>query len=124
MKNQYKSKSIEDFSYEKSRYIMDFQIAGFRYYDGLEVIDELVVGSSVDLIAEAENPYDPEAIAVYYKGLKVGYMPRKQNQILSSFLYFGYGNIFEAKILYVNKETYPEQKIHVVVKIKDNRDRV
>ena len=107
--------------YMKSRNVLDCHIAGFKYYDGLEVIDSLKIGSVVNLASEPENPYDPDAVAVYFDGRKLGYIPRCKNSTLSSFLYFGYGDIFEARICEVNLKENPEQQLGIVVKLKDNR---
>ncbi|MDO4813527.1 MAG: HIRAN domain-containing protein [Gemella sp.] len=114
-----------DFSnmgYEPSRHLLDFHIAGFAYYDGLDVIDELVLGANVDLVVEPSNPYDPEAIAIYYKKHKLGYFPKDKNSLISKFLYFGHQDVFEAKIQYASKEQHPERQFRVVVKIKDGRE--
>lgn len=86
------------FAYEPSRYIDDFHLAGFSYYDGLDVIDELTLGQSVDLVKEINNPYDEKAVAIFYKGKKLGYIPASHNSIISTILYYGHGDIFEARI--------------------------
>lgn len=116
--------SIQSYSYEKSRYLMDFHIAGFAYYDGLDVIEDLTLGKPVKLKCEPDNPYDPEAVALYYKDKKIGYVPKDKNELLSKLLYFGHEQIFEARIQYINKETHPERQFRVVVKIADNRDAI
>lgn len=33
-------KSIKEHRYEPSRHLMDFHVAGFAYYDGLDVIED------------------------------------------------------------------------------------
>lgn len=114
-------KSFKEYSYEPSRNLCDFHLAGFSYYDGLDVIDELVLGKKVNLIVETDNTYDPEAVAIYYKNKKLGYVPKDKNSLISKFLYFGH-NIFEARIQYKNEESHPERQFRVVVKIKDNRN--
>ncbi|WP_130858979.1 HIRAN domain-containing protein [Gracilibacillus phocaeensis] len=113
--------SIKEYTYEKSRHLMDFHVAGFTYYDGLDVIEELTLGRTVDLVSEADNPYDPEAVAIYYQERKIGYVPKDKNALLSTLLYFGHENILETRIQYANKETHPERQFRVVVKIKDSR---
>lgn len=109
------------YSYEPSRYIDDFHLAGFSYYDGLDVIEELTLGQNVDLIKEINNPYDEKAVAIYYKGKKLGYIPASHNSIISTLLYYGHGDIFEARIQMVNTEQHPERQFRVVVKVKDSR---
>ena len=107
--------------YEKSRHLMSCHIAGFTYYDGLDVIDELVLGTPLTLTAEPENPYDPNAIVVHYKDIKIGYVPREKTSILGDLLYFGHSEILTAKINHRNLEADPEHHFRIVVKIKDNR---
>ena len=114
-------KSFKEHKYERSRHLMDFHVAGFAYYDGLDVIEELTLGKNVDLISESDNPYDPEAVAIFYNDRKIGHVPKDKNELLSQLLYFGHADILEAKILYINKETHPEKQFRVVVKIADNR---
>ena len=107
--------------FERSRNILDCHIAGFTYYDGLEVIDQLTLGAMVTLKAEPENPYDPDAVAVYFGETKLGYIPRIKNNALSQLLYFGYGDIIEARISSRNLEAIPEVQFRIVIKLKDNR---
>jgi len=114
-------KSFTEHKYERSRHLVDFHVAGFAYYDGLDVIEELTLGKNVDLISESDNPYDPEAVAIFYKDRKIGHVPKDKNQLLSQLLYFGHADILEAKIQYINKETHPERQFRVVVKVTDNR---
>lgn len=114
---------FNEIKYEPSKHLIDFHIAGFGYYEGLEVIDELALGVQVDLIAESDNPYDPEAVAIYYKAKKLGYIPKDKNSLISKFLYFGHSNIFEAKIQSASKEQHPERQFRVVLKIRDIRKK-
>lgn len=108
-------------TFERSRHLVDFHLAGFAYHDGLEVIEELTLGKSVSLVAEPDNPHDPNAVAVFFQGHKLGYVPSGKNERLSQLLYFGYEDIFEARIQYVNMESHPERQFRVVVKLKDAR---
>lgn len=112
---------LESLSYEPSRHIDDFHLAGFAYYDGLDVIGELTLGQSVDLVKEDGNPYDEQAVAIYYQGKKLGYIPSSHNSMISTLLYYGHGDIFEARIQMVDLDTHPERQLRVVVKVKDCR---
>lgn len=113
--------SLKNHKFEPSRHVADFHVAGFAYYDGLDVIDELTLGKPVSLFAEPDNPYDPEAVVIFYQDKKLGYIPKDKNSLFSKLLFFGHGDIFESKIQFVNKESHPERQFRVVVKIKDNR---
>ncbi|MDR0890470.1 MAG: HIRAN domain-containing protein [Oscillospiraceae bacterium] len=107
--------------YERSRNLLDCHIAGFAYYDGLDVIDHLQPGTAVSLTCDPENPYDPEAVAISFGNTKLGYIPRAKNSIVSSLLYFGYSPILDAKICSRNLDERPEHQFRIVIKFKDNR---
>ena len=107
--------------YERSRNIIECHIAGFTYYSGLDVINELQLGTSVTLAYEPDNPYDPNAVAIYYKNTKIGYIPQNKNCHISNLLYFGFNNLIDARINCRNTEVHPENQFRVVVKLKDNR---
>lgn len=107
--------------FERSRNFMDCHIAGFSYYDGLDVIDNLTIGAPVTLRSEPDNPYDPDAVAIYFRGTKLGYVPRAKNGYLSNLLYFGHSDIFDVKINSRNLDNEPERQFRIVIKLKDKR---
>ncbi|WP_343031819.1 HIRAN domain-containing protein [Secundilactobacillus folii] len=107
--------------YEINRHFLDFHIAGFGYADGLDVIDNLTLGQPVQLVLEPDNPYDPQAIAIYFKDVKLGYVPRYQNDLLSKLLFYGYGELLEARIQMADLQAEPKQQFRVAVRIKDGR---
>jgi hypothetical protein len=107
--------------YERSRNLLDCHIAGFKYYDGLDVIDQLKLGAVVTLKSEPENPHDPNAVAIYFEKTKLGYVPEYKNSDVSNLLYFGHGDILSAKINSVNPEAEPERQFRIVIKIEDKR---
>lgn len=97
------------YDYEPSRHIDDFHLAGFAYYDGLDVIDELKMGQPVTMVREINNPYDKNAVAIFYKDKKIGYIPESHNEMISTLFYYGYDNIFEARIQAAYPEQHPER---------------
>ena len=46
-----------------SRHFLSCHIHGFTYYDGLDVIHDLTLGQSVQLVAEPNNTHDAYAVA-------------------------------------------------------------
>ena len=107
--------------YDRSRNFLECHIAGFTYYDGLDVIEELSLGTTVNLKLEPDNPYDPNAVAVYYEDTKLGFIPRVKNHTISQLLHFGHVDLFDVKINCRNLDENPEHQFRIVVKIKDNR---
>lgn len=54
-------------------------LAGFRHYDGREVLRDLKPGDRLELVREPDNPYDANAVRVEWRGVKLGYVPRRDN---------------------------------------------
>lgn len=54
-------------------------LAGFRHYDGREVWRDMKVGDRLELVRESDNSYDANAIRIEWRGLKLGYVPRRDN---------------------------------------------
>jgi hypothetical protein len=46
----------------------------------------LKAGTPAVLVREPANPHDPNAIAVYVDGRRIGYVPKKQNGVLAQFI--------------------------------------
>lgn len=107
--------------YEPNRTIGDFRVAGFAYHEGIYVIEELRIGTTLELFAEPDNPYDTNAVAIYYKDVKIGYIPRESNALISKMILFGYKDIFEVKVRRKNLEFHPDRQLEVVIRIKDWR---
>jgi hypothetical protein len=105
----------------KDRHFADFHIAGFTYYNGIEVFEQMKIGSKLTLQAEPENQFDPNAVAIYYQNEKLGFVPKGENDLIRKFLNLGYTNLFEVKINQVSPETHPEKQVRVVVRIIENK---
>jgi hypothetical protein len=58
-------------------------LAGFRYYGGADVWARLTVGDPLELRRERDNPHDANAVAVLWRGRKLGYVPRRDNAALA-----------------------------------------
>jgi hypothetical protein len=101
------------------RHFSNFNLAGFTYYDGIEVFSNLKIGSPLMLKAEPENKYDPSAVAIWYDDKKLGFVPREENELLFKFLELGYTDLFEARINRISPETHPERQIGVIVRIRE-----
>lgn len=58
-------------------------LAGFRYHAAAELWPELRVGDALELAREAGNPHDGNAVAVSWRGRRLGYVPRRENATLA-----------------------------------------
>lgn len=104
-------------------HMANFNLAGFTYYDGVEVFGALKVGTKLKLVHEPDNPYDAKAVAIYFKNKKLGFIPRDENRVISKFLNLGYNKLFEAYINRITPDEHPENQLGVVIKIKDIEDK-
>ena len=55
-------------------------LAGFQYYGGKILWDELREGDRLVLVREPDNRHDPFAVRVEWRGAKLGYLPRAANR--------------------------------------------
>jgi hypothetical protein len=58
-------------------------LAGYRYAEAAQVWPELKVGDPLDLVREPDNPHDRNAVRVDWRGRKLGYVPRAENEALA-----------------------------------------
>ena len=58
-------------------------LAGFRYHEAPGLFPELRIGDRLDLVRESDNPHDPNAVRVEWRGRRLGYVPRRENSALA-----------------------------------------
>ena len=61
-------------------------IAGFKYYDGPALLKTMKIGEPLDLVREPNNKYDACAVAVKFRGRKIGFVPASKNEIMSKLM--------------------------------------
>lgn len=107
--------------YEPSREFLSFHIAGFSHWYGFDVINKLNPGAKLRMVPEADNPYDPNAVALYKGKTKIGYVPRDRNATLAQLLFFGQGSAFECRVTHLVPDAHPERMVFARVLVKDAR---
>lgn len=88
-------------------------LAGLRFYAAAEVWQQLRVGEAVELSRESENPHDANAIAVLWRGRKLGYVPRRDNAALAWGL--DRGERLQARISRLAPHPNPARRIEIEV---------
>jgi len=63
-----------------------YSIVGMNFRNAESIVAALAVGTPVALVREPTNKYDVNAVAVWVDGKHVGYIPKKQNVVLSAFI--------------------------------------
>lgn len=102
---------------ETKRHFLNFDIAGFSYWEGCLAMPNLSIGTKLSLVKE-ENNFDPYSVAIYFGNLKLGFIPRTENKMISKMLEMGYNDIFEAYVQRVSPEEHTERQIGVIVYLK------
>ena len=109
--------------YESSRNLKTFYIAGFQHHGGAMVLSKLKPGKNLKLVAEPDNPYDPEAVAIMYKDVRLGYIPRELNGDISLLMRFGHGDAFECRVAQVNPLANPWEQVRATIFVTDARGK-
>ncbi|MBB5326032.1 hypothetical protein HNQ34_003150 [Anoxybacillus tepidamans] len=93
----------------------DFYIAGWRYYEGERVIDQLQVGDDVKFQREPKNEQDPKAVVVLTKqGEKLGYIPAFYSEFMFRLIEEG-GGVYKANIQFIHPKANPQLKVNICV---------
>lgn len=88
-------------------------LAGFQYHAGEALWERLRVGDALELVREPDNPYDPWAVRVDWRGIKLGYLPRAQNRTVAAELDRG-GRLI-ARIAALQRHRNPWQRLRIEV---------
>lgn len=95
--------------------IQESPIAGFQFYSGTAVWPRLDIGQVVDLVREPWNIHDGDAVAVFYGGAQIGYVPRAENRAVAQLL--DRGDKLEARITRLMVAEDPWQRIRIAISL-------
>ena len=107
--------------YEPSKHIATFYVAGFQYWDGASVINELRAGMQLELAPEPENPHDPEAVAILWNGTKLGFVPKDESGLVALLAFYGHADILECRVLKADPTRSPWHQLMVGIYMRDAR---
>jgi hypothetical protein len=88
-------------------------LAGFRFYEAAAVWDQMRVGDLLDLEREADNPHDAGAVAVSWRGRRLGYVPRRQNAAVAWAI--DRGELLRARISRLTEHPNPARRVEFEV---------
>jgi len=93
--------------------VQNSPLAGFQYYQGKELWEQMKVGDALALIREPGNAHDARAVRVEWNGHKLGYVPRKENEAVARQL--DRGNRLQARIVRLTRHRDPWKRIECEV---------
>ena len=100
---------------DKRVVLQESPLAGFEHHKGDHVWSWMREGSRLRLIREAANPHDGNAVAVYFNGDKLGYLPRRENAAVAQLL--DRGHAVDAAILRLREEPNPWRRVRIRVEL-------
>lgn len=97
-----------------------FYIAGIKYQDNLGFIDLLKPTDLLMIMPETANPTDTYALAVFYKSVKLGYVPKEI--VLEFFQQLNTSSCINAKIIgfFPERPLWKRFKIQPIIKAHYN----
>jgi HIRAN domain len=101
---------------ESRMLVQSSPLAGFQYYQGQQLWDEIRVGDTLALIREPANPHDQNAVRVEWRGNMLGYVPRSENRALARHMDSGGG--VDARVSKLQLHRNPWQRIEFEVLVK------
>ena len=91
-------------------------LAGYRYGEAAALWPLLQPGDALELVREADNPHDPNAVRVDWRGRKLGYVPRRDNAALAWGL--DRGTPLQARVSRLVEHANPARRIEFEVYIE------
>ena len=97
----------------RSILLQESPLAGFQYYRGAAVWPFLRVGERLTLVRESFNGHDGDAVAVYFRNDKLGFVPSRENSTIAQLL--DRGERLEAKIARLLEESNPWRRVRIAI---------
>ena len=91
-------------------------LAGSQYYAVGQQWLQLRVGDRLELVREPDNRHDPNAIRVEWRGHKLGYVPRRENQAVAAAI--DQGDRLLARIARLTEHPNPWRRVEFEVFIE------
>lgn len=94
-------------------FVFDTYVRGFNYYEGPKLLSTIKDLDPLDLVREYDNEHDANAVAVYWEGQKMGYLPMGENVSLAYML--DHGLLLEASVIYTQPKAAAREQLFMAV---------
>lgn len=96
--------------------LLETPVAGFRYHAGERAWPRMHQGDPVALVREPDNPHDDKAVAVFWQGAKLGYIPRADNTVIANLL--DQGALVGGRIQAMHADKQPWERLEIRIQMK------
>jgi len=103
---------------------MEFYIAGVKFHQYKDVLNDVSEGNVLQLIPEPTNKYDPNAVQIHFdngdKSAFIGFVPKKFSSEISALLEVGID--LECKLTKFTKDAKPWEIFEVEIKERQENE--
>lgn len=65
-------------------FLLDIIVAGTSFCESMpQIAEQLSTGTVLKMVRAPQNPYDSQAIGIYYEETRIGWVPKELNLIIS-----------------------------------------
>ena len=93
--------------------VQNSPLAGFQYHAGEILWERMQVGDALELVREPDNPHDARAVRVEWRGVKLGYLPRAENEAVAAAM--DRGERVSGRIAALLRDRNPWRRIRIEV---------
>jgi len=97
----------------KTILIQESPVAGFQYYEGKRLWKKLSMKDTLKLIREPDEPDDKNAVEIYWKDRKLGYLPPFENTAVAQMM--DQGQEITARVISKQKSWNPWECLTIEV---------
>jgi len=98
---------------ERTILLQESPVAGFQYHRGNAIWPFLREGEELSLVRESFNGHDSDAVAVYFRNDKLGFVPHRENSTIAQML--DRGEKLNAKITRLLDENNPWRRVRISI---------
>ena len=96
-----------------NKQLVEFYVAGMKYYKGVMYTVDINEGDYIELSLEPENKFDKYAVTIIWNDHMMGYVPKTLSKIISTLIQNGIK--LDAKVIKVDPcaESYEILKVEI-----------
>ena len=97
-------------------FLLDIEVAGTGYCEQMnEIYPKLQNGIVLQMCRDPQNKYDKRAIGIYFEQIRIGWVPRTMNTILSRLM--DAGKVFFCRVTELSEQSADNPWKHIACKI-------
>jgi hypothetical protein len=99
--------------------LQESPLAGFQFYEGERLWPRLRVGQHLTLRRRSDNPHDPRAVEIWWRGRMLGHLQRVDNCAVAQML--DRGEPLAARITRLQESSSPWERVRFEVNLSESR---